>query len=652
MFETTTMQKGVFHKRPFLYIVPFFILGIWMTSRLPIDSSIGLVVLLTGLISMAFSKRFKLPAFIGLFVAFIGLGLTIGAVHFEKPEVEFGAQETVWLNILEADQSDKDWHKVIAEVRYRKSKVQYEECESKVLLYSNDLVQKGDQLLAVVDFQSIRNKGNPGEFDAETYWRNKGIRSMAFLVKEDYTMIDHEPISPVDKFFDGLRSHFSSIIRENFKGETAAIAMALLLGEKGELSVATKSSFSNAGAMHMLAVSGLHVGIIMYLLMFLLQRTSRFITKKKAVVISVILVWCYAGVTGFSPSVMRAAFMFSILMIGGVFSRKTEVMNSLFFSAFVLLMLGPSLLYDIGFQLSYLALLGILTCFEPLSKLFYIKNKWLRKVWEGTMVGVAAQVFTVPLTLYYFHQFPNYFMVSNLGVMLFAGVLLSLGLLLFAFSWLSWLKPIVVVALSFGLMGLLFFIQFVEALPGSVAFGFTPSAFIVLVLFVLILGAVFLKPPKRLLLAMLSLILIVIGTIQWDRMENIQVSEIVVFNNNSPVITVKKGERIHCFYQGGKSKLNKVERLVETYSKVRPGEIEYTEMSKGKFSIQLPSENVTLEVNKDGVLLTSEDSKCFLKTRYGNSSKRGVKQIEMPYLAASGTAYNLSDGAFVIPLGD
>ena len=164
---------------------------------------------------------------------------------------------------------------------------------------------------------------------------------------------------------------------------------------------------------------------------------SKVISKKKSLFIILLLLWLYALLTGFSPSVSRAVFMFSILGIAKSTSNSYNPINSLFFSGFILLLINPLYIYDIGFQLSYLAMLGIFIFYKPFVSMFYFNNLFLNWIWKGSIIGVSAQLMTLPITLYYFHSFPNYFLITNLGIMCVSSVLLILLITLTGVKWLS-----------------------------------------------------------------------------------------------------------------------------------------------------------------------------------------------------------------------
>jgi len=170
-----------------------------------------------------------------------------------------------------------------------------------------------------------------------------------------------------------------------------------------------------AGAMHILCVSGLHVGIIYLVISFFLGflNNTRFNNILKAILL-LLTVWAYAIITGLSPSVQRASLMLSVFIIGNLLNRARDTYNTLAISALILLIIDPYLLFNVGFQLSYAAVIGIVTFHQPIYKLLYFKNTIIDKIWSITVLSFAAQMATFPIATYYFHFFPPWFWLTNL----------------------------------------------------------------------------------------------------------------------------------------------------------------------------------------------------------------------------------------------
>ena len=371
------------------------------------------------------------------------------------------------------------------------------------------------------NFEKIKNLGYPGEFDSEYYWKNKGVYEIGFINNESNIKLvkhSHQKISSPVSF----RNNLTEILKSVLTGQELALANALILGERNLLTNETTQGFSDTGAMHILAVSGLHIGILLQILLRIFQLFQKFISKNLATILSLIIVWFYALITGFSPSVVRSVIMFSLLLIGSIKGKENSELNILAFSAFILLSWKPNYIYDVGFQLSYTAMLGIYLFYPFLKNVIISRYKILQLIIEGSMVGIAAQITTIPLTLYYFHQFPNYFILTNIALMAFSFIILLLGILLFSFFWILPLKFILGMLLQKTMTCMLSIVSFFSQLPFAVAKGFTLNKWEVLFLYIsigLFFSALINKKIKILYLALFSS-LIISSTIFYKRLEN------------------------------------------------------------------------------------------------------------------------------------
>ena len=199
-----------------------------------------------------------------------------------------------------------------------------------------------------------------------------------------------------------------------YNPEAIAVASTLILGYKADLSNDVLQAYSKTGTIHVLSVSGAHVAILLILLSFGFSFLDRFKYGRliKAILI-ILIIWYYSLLTGFSPAVCRAAVMISMVIIGKTYSRHISILNILAISAFFLLLYDPLFITDVGFQLSYLTVLGLIVLQPIVYKWVHLENKWADKLWALCSVSIAAQVITFPLSIYYFHQFPVYFLISN-----------------------------------------------------------------------------------------------------------------------------------------------------------------------------------------------------------------------------------------------
>lgn len=643
-----------FSKTPFAYITPLFILGVLLFDKLPnafMVSSFVFVGTFVGYIFLWQSKirRFTIYQIALLFVCLISLGgIVISGYRAQTYSINKG--ESVLISVDEIASKGKEWRKSICTIESIFTKDSIISHREKVLLFFNDNnVSAGDVLLVQTKVEQISNKNNPGEFNVKSYWNNKNIFQIGFVFEDDLKFIKEAEIPWLNQFLSNIRNGLKNQLKLVLDGEELGVATALLLGDKELLSNETRSSFSNAGAMHVLAVSGLHVGIVLFILMFLLGKMSRLISKKNAVIISIVIIWLYAGITGFSPSVMRASFMFSLIAIGQISGKNSNVINTLMFSAFVLLVFNPLWIFDIGFQLSYLAMLGIFLLYKPISKMIYLKNKWLMKIWQGTAVGLAAQTFTVPLTLYYFHQFPNYFMLTNIGMMLFAGLILGMGLFFFSISWVSIFKIFVGKILEIGLLAMLFFVQFIDGIPFSVATGFTMSEELLIVIYFVMFLLIINQFKKLKTIALLTLFIVFIK-VEYDRFQNLNKSEVVIFNSDDFAMSIKHKNQIICLHNAKVERKKRIEMLMNQYISVSPGNYQLLALKDGNTSINIGGDKFDLLVDKYGVRVQNKKINLYVRTNYSGNFFELKNSYDMAYLAKNKDRYNLASGARVIPL--
>lgn len=417
-----------------------------------------------------------------------------------------------------------------------------EKCAGKVVVFVKDdgqLFRHGDQLLVAAQIQQVKNAGNPGEFDAEAFYRSRRIEGFIFTSSFAIEKTGH--CSSLSTLLTDWREYLSTKMEEHLDGTFLAIAKALILGDKSDLDDETMRVFSTTGSMHVLAVSGLHIGLILLMLQRVLQVFSRWITKRQSILIAIALIWVYGGITGASPAVMRAVVMFSILSGSQLLGRQYQGLNGLGLSLFLLLSWDPWMLFDLGFQLSYLAMLGIFLLYKPIVNSWIPAHKWIRMGWEGTAVGCAATVLTTPVILLWFYQFPNYFALANLGVMLFGFLVLITGMLFLASVWVPFVVKVSAVVFAFAVIGLVAWVSWVDSLPGAVSGGFHLNSWELITAYVIIGGWILhlnLRKGKRWWFALSGLALIVWWSI--NRYEIVQSDELVVFNSNRFVAAVKK----------------------------------------------------------------------------------------------------------------
>ena len=277
---------------------------------------------------------------------------------------------------------------------------------------------------------SIQKTLNPDQFDYGSFLKNKSIYGQVY-VNESSTIVFNTKEKNLYYYSAIFRNRvIENLKKSDFNQKELGVVQALILGQRQDLDPTILQDYQYAGAIHILSVSGLHVGFVLLFLNYLLNflpNTNRFRIFK--VVTIILVLWCFALVAGFSPSVVRSVTMFSFVAIGMFMKRKTYVFYTFYCSIFLILLFQPSFLFDVGFQLSYMAVFFILWLQPELVKLLNPKNKITNHLWQVFTITLTAQLGTMPLSLYYFHQFPGLFFITNLLIMFLMTVIMGVGLL-------------------------------------------------------------------------------------------------------------------------------------------------------------------------------------------------------------------------------
>ncbi len=287
-----------------------------------------------------------------------------------------------------------------------------------------------DEVFVLARPETIQPPLNPYQFNYKDYLKKQGVYHQIRSNRESI-VLEKNPSPTLLGKAQGFRGHIiSKLKKENFGDDELAVIQALLLGQRDDISESTYENYKNAGAVHILAVSGLHVGILLLLLQFLLTPLER-LPKGKTLklVLIVLLLWTYAFVAGLSPSIVRAVTMFSFLAYSMSLNRPTNSFNIIALSMLSILLVKPLFLFQVGFQMSYAAVLAIVWIYPKLQRFWFPENIVIRKTWQLLSVSVAAQLGVLPISLFHFHQFPALFFVSNLLIIPFLGLILGLGIL-------------------------------------------------------------------------------------------------------------------------------------------------------------------------------------------------------------------------------
>ncbi len=441
-------------------------------------------------------------------------GATLSSVHSElngknhlNSRLKKHHSEGFRAVIIEPVQDKPSSIRTVVEVRSVMVDSQMVESNGKLMLTiqkspATSILKYGDEILVQGNIHEIRTPHNPNVFNAKRFYAHRNIYHEAF-VKPDQFKVVGQHIPNWFKFWSyKVRSKLEKLLTKDLEDpREEGIILALVLGIKDDLNNDIKRIYSEVGAMHILAVSGLHVGLVYQVFLWLIGRL-RLPNKRSTQVIEGILllaiIWSYTFITGLSPSVQRAALMFSFIVVGKMLHRETNIYNTICASAFFLLCINPNLIFEVGFQLSYLAVLGIVYLQPKIYVWFEVKWKWLNWIWTLTTVSIAAQVATAPISIFYFHQFPNYFLLSNFVAIPAATGILCLGLLKIAVSWIDLLSEMV----GWVLEKLVYLTNevmiFLDELPGAVTKGIHINSVQMLCLYLAILTVLIFTFKKRL----------------------------------------------------------------------------------------------------------------------------------------------------------
>ncbi|MFW0715240.1 ComEC/Rec2 family competence protein [Pedobacter sp. N23S346] len=291
-------------------------------------------------------------------------------------------------------------------------------------------LEYGDELVIAAKYLPVEPPYNPAEFNFKHWLALQNIYEQSFINQTELFKTNQNLGNPLLKFALELRAQQVAKYRKLIKNDEAfAVASTLILGYRADLSKETLASYSKTGTIHALSVSGSHVAIVFFILDFLLMSLDK---KKSFKVLKFILIclliWSYALITGLSPSVVRSAIMITVFITAKTFAKNKNSYNTLACAAFCQLVYNPYLIWDVGFQLSYLSVLGLIYLQPKIYKWMYIENKWVNKIWELIALSIAAQIATFPLCIYYFHQFPVYFLLGNLFISIPLILILILGI--------------------------------------------------------------------------------------------------------------------------------------------------------------------------------------------------------------------------------
>ncbi|MCE7064738.1 ComEC/Rec2 family competence protein [Dyadobacter sp. CY326] len=447
-------------RAPFVGIVLFYIAGILLSSLFPafLHSQIiffGIICACFLVSMLCYAKSFK-SAFGVTFAMFsVAIGGFSKTMFEQRNDTNIAALNSKTYTAYEAEITTLPekraktvrFEAIIKRIRINK---QWLPVSVKALINVSDdatsIPKPGEWVIVSGTLEQPMEAKNPMQFDYRAFLRNKGIVWTDYLSNNSFTILPGEQTFVFQRWSTNISEWSAQVLRENIPDDDAyGLVKAMLLGRRDDLQADLVTDYTASGAVHILSVSGMHVAIIFLVISHLLGWIKRWHYGKWLYLVAVIALLCfYALVTGLPASVQRATLMCIVFVVAEVFARKQNAMNTLAFSAFLILLFDPAALYDVGFQLSYLAMSGIFLLYEPINNFFTPNNRIIKFVWQISALSFAAQLATFPLSLFYFHQFPSYFWLINPFVIAFTNVLLPAALLLLLVSlvkifWLQWL---------------------------------------------------------------------------------------------------------------------------------------------------------------------------------------------------------------------
>jgi len=438
----------------FVRIVMFFIAGILLSVYVPglaDGETIGWVcgmLIFVYIVSVYFRRKFRttvLRGIVGIVIIFLaGYAHVFFRTASHRADHILNVPGTVMfyraMITKPLEEKGKSWKVMAAIDRINVGDEWLPATGNVILYYPKKTVstpfQYGDIVLVKGRPLLIPPPANPEEFNYSRFMRFKNVYHQHFVRGGGMMLLAHTTPNAIMKNAYRARAWCDATLKKYVTdAREQAIALALVLGVNDGLDSDLMTAYAGTGTLHVLSVSGLHVSIIYMIMLFLLQPVNRLRYGPIIIaIVSILALWSYAFITGLSPSVLRAVTMFSFVAVAKPWNRRANIFNTLAASALILLLLDPFLIMSLGFQLSYLAVAGIVYIQPNLFSLWHPDNRILLEIWKVTTVSVAAQLATFALGLLYFHQFPTYFLISNLLVIPESFGVLVTGLAVLAFS--------------------------------------------------------------------------------------------------------------------------------------------------------------------------------------------------------------------------
>lgn len=541
------MKFTFFVRTPAAYLFVWLAIGIVLANSLTYSWWINIALAIAGLICYFFPSRNSFHAFhsrkgIGIALLLIVIGNILPQQYDQTHTFEHSNRSGIFQMEISNYPHEKarSYQVEVKALHYSADSIHYVSTKGKAIIYlpktkTAQHLKIGEHILIAGKLDKPRKIGNPDEFDYADYLHHKGINATAYI--DSLHWIKDTSLGntfSLKRIASSLREQLLNIYKtHHIDGEGFAVLSALTLGYTDEIDPDTRNAYSDAGAMHILAVSGLHVGIVYMIIYYLLFWLGG--GKTKRIFRSVILIaalWFYAILTGLSPSVCRAAFMFTVFAVGKMFNFNTSTLNTVFFTAFILLLVNPHYLYNISYLLSYSAVISIVTLMPYLQKVVHSRNRLIDSLWSLVSMSVCAQAGTLPLCIYYFYKTSNYFLLSNFIVIPLASVIIYLAVTLFFISSIpllgnitAWLLQEVLKIQNAG-------IHFISSLPYSTCHTWIDRT--QMILLYLLAGSLFLyltQRNKNILLLSIGCIAVLLSDRIYQSVEAHKDTELIVYND-------------------------------------------------------------------------------------------------------------------------
>ena len=503
-------------KYPFIRLLMPFVVGIWLSFCCLNLSENGVKTVLIAVVLLGFTlivtasavKDYRYRWVFGVLLNLHLILIGVAIVHIRNDNIDDDSD--VWVARLSECPTEK--------AKSVKAVLKMQSCQGVVMAYfeKNERslgLRYGDVIVFNEPLRLLDPPMNPEQFDYRKYLSRKGILRQVYLKNDSWEKLPGSRANPVYAFSYRLRDFLLETMQNlGISGDEFAVAAAILLGYDDTLPTELRQKYVAAGSMHILCVSGMHVGVIFmvfsYMLGFLSKKERWQHIMKQSLLL--LLIWFYALLAGLAPSILRSTIMLSFVILGEMLRRNGILLNSLAASAFLLLCIDPANLLNVGFLLSYCAVIGIVVIQKPLYRLVFSRSKLVDKIWELTSVTLSAQIATAPLSIYYFHQFPTYFWLSNLFMGPISTIVIMGGMVMLLIFFIPYINIGVAFCVKWLIHAMNFIVTNVENMPFSILKGLYINSveFTCLITALLFLMIVVEHKKKRLFFAMLSILFI------------------------------------------------------------------------------------------------------------------------------------------------